>query len=835
VSTFAAARVETKIVLQGEGNAAKAVADVRRELDAVGSAAGKAGKAAAATTSGLEAAAKTATGTVQRSGAAFAGLAAVLGGSVVPEVAKIGQSFTAAGSAANLLPGPIGLAATGVAALALGAFELAKHFAESAAKVKELGNAGTEALADRLKLSVDQAVKLQQSFEDLPSALQPTDGLLEAVRARAESIGKDGGDAVQKFVDALGKGPAAVQDFEREFGRLAATSAKLPDVAQRLGLSTAALGVATGLATEADRAKVAAEQAVNLDRQRQGLLSAAAALEAQIGSASLARTLQLEKQADSLRRQAGVFDSLVQRATDEANALQLVVDRQREATEAAAQRGRVADLVSAEIAVQEAQAAAQLDKQRGLQFAMNAAQLRGAEIDRRKAELQAQFSRGLLTEIDYRKELAGLEVQGFQLAAVQLAVGRQAKADLDARRQKARQAADAELSSLTRLARAEADRIEASAYAPGQVAARLKQLALEELAEIGKARRDINTAKGREAAVAAIRQEFAAKRQALDKAVADNELKLAEENRAVIEAGNQRAAEAAIKLAEVVAGNQRAQSGRLAQALRDRGKDDAADLTEKRQAHADYVQTIEQLDADLAGAQARTAAGSEERFTAERINLVRSEQAWRDYNDRVGAIDAAAAARFRESIAAAADAIKVPAAMLAGSGGAGAKIGKALQATAEGVASVSRGWKGMRQSAPDAISAVGGVVAAFVDGEKTKAGILAVTEAAAAVASYPNVPAMVAHGAAAVLYGSVAAGVVGGGGGAPSIPSAADLGAASGGGTAGGAGAGAGGGQVVNVYFGRGFVVGTPQQVGSAVQGAVSSLKGSGLKVSGGV
>lgn len=831
MSTFAAARVETKIVLQGEGNAAKAVADVRRELAGLGEGAAKAASSTQAVGAGLTDFAKQGTQTVQRSGAAFAGLASVLGGSVVPELAKAGQGLTAAGAAANILPGPIGLAAAGVAALTIGAIELAKHFAETAAKVKELGDSGTQALADRLHVSVDEAIKLQQALEELPSALRPTSGLLDVVRQRAESMGKDGGAAVVKLTEALGKGPEAVKAFELEFGRLAAVSAKLPDVAARLGLSQAALGIAQAVGDEGERAKAAAERAVTLERERAGLLAASEETYKRATTAALDRSIQLGKQADSLQRQAGLFDGLVQAAVDEANALQQVVDRQRDAEAAAKSRAEVGNTLSAEIAVFEAQAGAQLDKQNALRFSLHASQLRQNELARKQVELEVAHNKGLLTELQFRQDVAALQAEGFKLAAADVALGKQAKADLDAKRQKARQALEAELAAKIRLAKVDADRIEAS-VSPGATAARLRQLALEEQAEVGKAAREVNTAKGRETAIAAIRQEFAAKRLALDVAIGANEAKLAEDNLAALQAGNAKSLELQAKLAEVTAQTAAKSRASLAAKLRESGKDTEADLVEQRQAYVDYTAEVQKANDALQQGVASTVAGSEDRFAVEKINLEASAQAWQDYNDKLGQIDKQAQQRMRSAIEAAAEVIKIPAGLIAGSGGAGAKLGKALQTTADGVQQVSRNWKGMRASAPDAISAVGGVAAALVDGERQKAAILAVTEAAAAVASYPNVPAMLAHGAAAVLYGSVAAGVVGGGGGVPSVPSAGDLA----GGGAGAAGGGTGtGGQVVNVYFGRGVVMGTPQQVGVAVQGAVGSLKGSGLKSAKGI
>lgn len=117
----------------------------------------------------------------------------------------------------------------------------------------------------------------------------------------------------------------------------------------------------------------------------------------------------------------------------------------------------------------------------------------------------------------------------------------------------------------------------------------------------------------------------------------------------------------------------------------------------------------------------------------------------------------------------------------------------AAGSAAAGVQKIAGSWQGLAKAAPDAISAAGGVATAFVDGERQKAGILAITEGAAALASIAiqDYPSAAAHGASAVLYGLAAGGVIGGAsGGAPAAPTAS-------GGAAGGfsAGASAGGGQ----------------------------------------
>jgi hypothetical protein len=809
--SFAAARVDVKIGLHGEGDAAKSVADVRNGLDKLG-------------------------GTASKAGAASAGLAAVLGGAV-PEVAKLGQSFTAAGAAASLIPGPLGLAVAAVAAAAIGAYELNKNLSETAAKVQNLGNAATEALADRLDLSVDATIRLQQALEDIPLKLRPTTALLDVVRQRAESMGQDGGEAVAKFTAALGRGPEALRDFERQFGRLASAVDSLPDVAARLGLSQAALGIAQGVGNEAERAKKAAQQAVALERQHQALLEGAAKLAEQATKARVVQSLELNRQSASMQLQAVLAGELVRAATAEANELQAVVDKQRAATEAAQGRTQAAQLASARIAVLEAEAGVQLDKQEQTRAVILTLGLRATEVTRKIKELEDANRAGLVKEVDYRLQLAGLKVEGLGIAAKELALGKQAASDLQTRRQRGQQAHDAEVAAQIRLSRVQAQAAEGSITTLGQVhRLKLRQLQLEEAAELAKSRRATNTVAGHEADKLAIRAEFLAKRQALLDAENKAEQDAANENGKILGDSMQRSADLAVRTADVVAqGAARRMTG-LAAVLRSSGQDEQADLVERRQAWADYQGQLVQMDRELAAQRDLTAAGSEDRANVERQSLEAQAQAYEAYSERLNLVDQRRNQRLKESVNTALDAIRAPAELLTSAGGPSAKLGKALDATANGVRQVSANWKGMKASAPDAISAVGVVASAFVNNERRKAAVLAVTEAAAAVASLAgqNYVAAAGHGVAAALYGSVAAGVLGGSsapaaGAAPSGPPASDRAGAGGA----GGGQGGGGGQVVNVYFSKGFVVGSPQQVGVAVQGAVGSLQGTGLKAKG--
>lgn len=807
--SVAAARVDVTIGLRGEGDAAKSVAEVRGGLEKLG-------------------------GTASKAGAASAGLASVLGGAV-PEVAKLGQSFTAAAAAANLIPGPIGVAAAAVVAVAIGAFELNKHLSETAAKLANLGNAATEALADRLDLSVDATIKLQNALDDIPLRLRPTAELLDVVRQRAESMGQDGGEAVAKFTAALGRGPEALKEFERQMGRLSAATDSLPDVAARLGLSDGALGIAKNVGNEAVRAGQAAKEAVVLERQHQALLEGAAKLYEQAAKSTVVRSIELNSQGNIMRAQAVLAAELVREATAEANALQAVVDKQREATEAARGRADKAQLASAEIAVLEAQAGLAMDKQEQTRATLHTLGLRSAEVTRKTKELEEDNRRGLLTELEYRVKLAGLKTEDLGIAAKEVALGKQATSDLQARRQRGQQAHDAEVAAQIRLSRVQAQAAEGSINTLGKVhKLQLHQLQLEESAELAKSRRASNTTAGHEADKLAIRAEFVAKRQALLDAENKAEQDGANENEKILSDSMQRSAALALRTADLVSQGAAKRQASLAAVLRSSGQDEAADLVDRRQAWADYQGQLVQQARELEAQRDLTAAGSADRANVERQELELQAQAYEAYSERLNLVDERRNQRLRESVNTALDAIKAPAALLSSAGGPGAKLGKALEATANGIQKVSANWKGMGKSAPDAISAVGGVAAAFVDGEREKAAILAVTETAAAIVSgvTQDYVGAAGHAAAAVLYAAVAGGVMGGSssagaGAGPSGPPASDQSAAGG-----GDGSGSGG-QVVNVYFGKGFVVGTPQQVGVAVQGAMGSLKGTGLKAGG--
>ena len=129
-------------------------------------------------------------------------------------------------------------------------------------------------------------------------------------------------------------------------------------------------------------------------------------------------------------------------------------------------------------------------------------------------------------------------------------------------------------------------------------------------------------------------------------------------------------------------------------------------------------------------------------------------------------------------------------------------------------------------AAADAYTKIGQAGAQFISSEKGRAGLLAATSAADALrsAAQGNLGSAAMFGAAAVQYGLVAGGVVGGGGSDAPARGAAPLSGATATATPGGA---AGTGRVVNVTFNGVFA--TKAQTAEALGEVMASINGTGL------
>ena len=100
--------------------------------------------------------------------------------------------------------------------------------------------------------------------------------------------------------------------------------------------------------------------------------------------------------------------------------------------------------------------------------------------------------------------------------------------------------------------------------------------------------------------------------------------------------------------------------------------------------------------------------------------------------------------------------------------------------------------------------------------QREQAAVLAAMEAAKAVASFPNVAAMAAHGAAATMFGLIAGGVISTGG-AP----------AGGGQERAGGGGGSGGPSTVVFNMGEGMIMGSPVELSRSLARATDvALRG---------
>jgi hypothetical protein len=766
--TVAAARVEVKIGVSASGNAAEVVEKTRKGLEGLDKGAKDVKGSVDAGAAGLENFAKAGKETASKGGAAFAGLAAVLGGSVVPEIAKAGQSLTAVGAAANLLPGPIGLAAIGIGGLALGAAALQRHFAEVAAQVQFLGDSSTRGLAESLGVSVSQAIKLQHGLADLPAALRPSVALLDTVRKRAESMGLDGAAAQNKLLDALDKGPAALKAYEREFGRLSAQAFELPDVAKRLGLSAEALGLAQKVGDEAQRATAAAERAANLERTRQALAATAAELERAAASAS-SRNLAAANEASVVAHErAATARVLVERAVEEANALQEVVERQRAAAAAETRRQETAATRAAEIGLLEAQAA--LQRSAGARALAQGVVLseRGAELARQMVALQADHALGLVSEVKFRQDVLGLQTAVARNYAAKVALAKQAAADRKAASDRERARIDAETAAELRLAKVRAETAAAGVLPTGVEALKRRALAIDEAAEVERATRAVNTARGRAAAILAVEAEFAARRRALAGEVAEVDQRLALETAAVVQSGNERSAALIQSAAAATSSAAKARAAVVIAALRAVGDEDQAELRELEGARAEFAEARAAIDARAVADLGALNAASDDYSTRERQRLAELGEAQARLDLFEAAIAERRKVRQRDRLASLIESSAGgPANLLRSMSAESAKTAEALQGVAAGAAVVARNWGDLGKAAPGAISAVGSVAVAFVDGEREKAAVLAVMEAAAAIAAaaVEDYAGAAAHGAAAVLYGGIAAGAFGSRGG----------------------------------------------------------------------
>lgn len=846
---MAESRVQLTIGVDASGNASKVVKETRDELDAMGQSAQRA-------QSGTAGFAQIMQQSFSRLGAAFSGINAVLGSQTDPLIQKLGQGLTAAGAVANVIPGPIGVATAAVAGLATAAFAFKKEMDESDAKVAYLGDKSTLNLKDKLDITVDSAIALQRALADTPKALQATESELAAVQARAKNVTKDSENAAAELAKAFAAGPKAVQDFQDKFGRFAADAQRLPDIAKRFGLTKEAQGIADAQADATSRLRASTDELLLTEQKRELSAGALADKQREVSSAHGVQRQELEAQAVSLQQQTTELQSQVELLARRQAAAQAALDREQKAAKVAkdnadyvAGQDQGIALVKANIAREESKIPLELDKQSRKRQELVVWSAKQQLIQQQIALVQENIASGVKSEVQGRIELANLEAEANKLIADQQA--KQVKA-ISSGPTKA-QRLDAEKQAQLAVLQASQKQLEAdvarNANRDDQLAAETKlndvrqqTIKLEEEIAKRQAAAEATTDKGRAARLKAIEIETANKQQELIDA----------ENKKSVDfytKANQLELEAKKNTTAQLDSLEKARSASHIAELQSRGKFDEIALAQQDAAASAYFATIDKINADADAALAK-AEGNQ--VAIAEINrgrlaaLAQSSEAYaatisasfdKAFESSLKAIDDTSA-KIDSIVGAAAQ--KTPLAevskSLVGVSGNLQKSAKSWQAysaaaNSNDVDAMAKAQGSLGGALEGTIEASGAAAAALVEDEKTKAGILALTEAAASAASFAtgNIVGGTSHAIAAGIYAGVAGGVI------PSTSSSTG-GSAGGGATTGGGevagtagAAAASGGAVTQVFnFNRGFVFGTSQEVAKGMSSTLRNVSGTG-------
>lgn len=860
VETVSGAADRAKKALGGLAGDTRKAADAAKDLAAAGGGGG-----------GIDA------NKIQQSTGKAAGAFAALTGAMGPAGAalgEIGRDAQAFAATAGVIPGPVGLAVAAIAGLTAGTYLLGKNLSESAAKMELLGSANAAGLRDKLNLSVDAAIKLSQAISDLKDkSLTPSDRLMQQIATNAQRMGKDGGDAATAFVKALEGGPEALKAFQAEYGKLNGLQADTSGLVTRLGLSAQLLGItkektAAELASAAVDAETARIKKANVEiatleadlaRQRNAELNATQAyqrLNGKIEADNLDKQIAAQQQIVKLSRQA-LADAQAQ-VTKDAEKAAAVDALKARVDNLTAKAGAERSKERQHTELLEANTAKRLDAQRQLN-AFNAqyngqlsGALRTAQLLLETAVFQAKAERKALDDG------AKAERQAKAKAAMDASNARaSAERSVELRKLNALVAADGVTDAEERLAIAHQER--ANAIADAQATIKNKKLLAETLKVID------DEYQGKKAAIA--REDAAALKKVDDDALKEHEAYLARV------AGREAAAEDAKAITAKVS------NASMATMLRAAGKEREAIAAEEAQAVADLAQVKIQAEREVVAASRGLVAESDEVAAIKIAAVEKVKQAEVAYLDGKrkrsqdeSELSRQARAEAADTLQSAADAFKALGQI--GNSGAGA-FGESISSAIKGFKDLDKAMASSSEKSRHVAEAVGGAVgdisATWIDAEKErtikqldneekralstattedqraaitakfeqqkadavnsaerqKAAVRGLMELAEAAASYPNIPAMVAHGAAAVMFGAVAGGIVGG---TSAAPAGGDMGGGGFNSAATSSGSGSstgGGGQTVVINFNQPLA--TKQEVGKAVHGALRSLNGTGI------
>lgn len=867
----AIANVALSVGISGVETVSVAAERAKRALGGVAGESRRAAAAAAALAASPTIDAARIQSTTQRAGGAIAALTAAMGPAGA-SLAEAGRSATALGSAANVIPGPIGIAAAAIVGLAAGAYLLAKNVSESAAKLRLLGGADTVDLKAKFDLATDGAIQLSQAIDALgKGAVRPTDDLIRQVIANATAMGQEPVEAVAKFMAAWKEGPEAINKVQQEIGNLGVRLQSTVEVARSLNLDPKALGL-SATATTAERLRKALEDASKLrktvadtevaivgllDRSRMG--HAAERADAMVELAAKRKTLEQAK--SDLALEEGTAKFRARRIDDER--------RLGETTQAVADIREQADL--------DAQSA--VSKQTALAYRLKGADDAREVVAKAIVATQELVTKGAGAEATERlKSLQRLDQQlEIQSESAKAAAKAEKKAKADAGAQDARAARQAAMDATLRILKARADR-------DGLQTEKERSAILDaEHRKALDATAGIKGAKARATDRLAVDEEYATKKAALERQMADETTKTNDDLRSTLEGQAKRSADLARAADEAIAGSAKARSASLADALRGQGRDEEAALVESRQAQADYSQAIIGIDRERAeamtSARATTtdAANIEIAADAKRVQAklaldaveakladTAHERAVRARSDAVSSLEGPA------------NALRALGAKNATAGAAGESLLVAIKGFKDLDAAMSASEAHAQRAAAVGAGVATGIADAVIDAQtrntlqqidndekralstanteeerariteefesrkakavedaaRRKAAILAAMEAIQAIVSVveKDYVAAAGHTAAAIGFAAIAGGA---GGATPAASSSAGT-TSSGSGSAftGGSSTAVRGGGTGNVYHINVYprsVIGTPQQVGKEVHSALKSLKGTGF------
>lgn len=787
-------KVQLLLDIKGQDNASESVGEVKKSLGDMFKVSEEGWKHAAEVSGDLE--------------KGLLGLKDITGDLPAP-LQAMADAFGGAEKILTLMPGPLGVIGASIYVAANGAYIFYDNLAKSEAKMKLLGGERAGSLKENLGLSVDEAVKLSQALGDLPENLKPTDRELGVIIKRAKSLGLEGGEAAQKYAEALSQGPKALQDFEKEFGKLGEKAINLPDISKQLGLDESAINKANetvDLAKQATDARDAAQTAQirlnELQQQQNEFL-------AEYQRKSLATREDQKGKVKAIQAEVDAAGELVDKARAEFETKNAALKQQQVKDKAKQDADAITKQAAADIALKESEIALITNKTAKAKAENVLAGIKLGEIDRQRIALQEQLNQKIITEQEYKLGIAALETQQNQLIKQKR---EEDKAKAQAAADKRKQQLAAETAAVAKVADLRASSMESEFQDTERIYEfRVAAIQAQTEADIKAARKEEGTAKTKAARVDAIRLESAAKIRKLQEDLQAQTVK--------DEQDNQRRDEDRAKFAEET-------TMRILKA-----KADAAVTPEQKEQTKLEIARMERLKAmqDL-----ETAGIISSEDIAKRRTLIETEYTVKATGFAKERKDAEEAAKktqqdsVRDQRLALLDLMK-PAADLAKSYSGNKGIGNAMAAAVDQGKLLVANWDKQKSAASGIIGAVGQTAAAFVDGEKQKAAILALMETAQAVVSFAagDIAGGVAHTTAAGLYGAVAGGLIGtaGAGGA-------GAGAASGGGGfaatgGGGAGGGAATGPATTV-INFNAPLGTAYEIGKSVVKAQKAAGGSG-------